>query len=254
MLGGLAEVLSIDPELLDDLKTSISEACNNVVLHAYEGAPGPMRIRIVAGAQRLSVAVSDDGVGLPHPPPEPDETTGIGVPIMRALADEVRFGAGPDGGTEVQMDFSCERDGRRLYVVPEAPAPDELTGPLEPEEVLVTLSPVSLLMPVLGRLARTLAATAHFSLDRFSDVYLITDTIAAHAVAAAAGPRIAVRLTAADRRLVLHVGPFVTGSSEPLRALRNAPPAPLARLTDEVSVEPDGVGELVRVVMVDHRR
>ena len=37
MLGGVAELLSIDPELLDDLKTSVSEACNNVVLHAYGG-------------------------------------------------------------------------------------------------------------------------------------------------------------------------------------------------------------------------
>jgi serine/threonine-protein kinase RsbW len=37
MLGGVAELLAIDPELLDDLKTSVSEACNNVVLHAYAG-------------------------------------------------------------------------------------------------------------------------------------------------------------------------------------------------------------------------
>ena len=52
--------------------------------------------------------------------------------------------------------------------------------------MVVSLSPVTLLAAVLGRLARTLAATAHFSLDRFSDVYLITDTLAAHAATAAA--------------------------------------------------------------------
>ncbi len=54
---------------------------------------------------------------------------------------------------------------------------------------MVSLSPVTLLTGVLGRLARTLAATAHFSLDRFSDVYLVTDTLAAHAAAAAVGDR-----------------------------------------------------------------
>ena len=42
MLGGVAEPLAMDAELLDDLKTAVSEACNNVVLHAYEGEPGPM--------------------------------------------------------------------------------------------------------------------------------------------------------------------------------------------------------------------
>jgi anti-sigma regulatory factor (Ser/Thr protein kinase) len=40
MLSGVAEFLSIDPELLDDLKTAVSEGCNNVVLHAIgPGAP-----------------------------------------------------------------------------------------------------------------------------------------------------------------------------------------------------------------------
>ena len=46
MLSGVAERLAMDPELLDDLKTSVSEACNNVVLHAYEGEPGPMDVRL----------------------------------------------------------------------------------------------------------------------------------------------------------------------------------------------------------------
>ena len=52
ILGGLAEVLAIDPELLDDLKTAVSEACNNVVLHAYDGGPGPMRGRVFVEPER----------------------------------------------------------------------------------------------------------------------------------------------------------------------------------------------------------
>ena len=37
MLGGVAELREMDPELLDDVKTAVSEAANNVVMHAYLG-------------------------------------------------------------------------------------------------------------------------------------------------------------------------------------------------------------------------
>ncbi len=90
-------------------------------------------------------------------------------------------------------------------------------------EVVVSLSPVTLLTGVLGRLARTLAATAHFSLDRFSDVYLVTDTLAAHAAAAAAGSRIGARMAADERRLELTVGPFRSGTGAQLRSAARRP-------------------------------
>jgi serine/threonine-protein kinase RsbW len=41
MLGGLGDSLGMDPELLDDVKTAVSEASNNVVMHAYGGEAGP---------------------------------------------------------------------------------------------------------------------------------------------------------------------------------------------------------------------
>ena len=72
---------------------------------------------------------------------------------------------------------------------------------------MVSVSPVELLSSVLGRVARTVAATAHFSLDRFSDVYLITDALAAYADRAAAGERITARLTASERQLSLIARP-----------------------------------------------
>src|SRR5581483_5257946 len=111
-------------------------------------------------------------------------------------------------------------------------------------DVVVSLSPVALLTGVLGRLARTLAATAHFSLDRFSDVYLVTDTLAAHAATAASGSRIGARLSAQERRLELTVGPFRPGTGRLLRAEGSDRPAsPLVLLTDEVSVEHDSDSE-----------
>jgi anti-sigma regulatory factor (Ser/Thr protein kinase) len=253
MLGGVADLLAIDPELLDDLKTAVSEACNNVVIHAYHGQTGPMGVRLFVDARRIRVVVEDQGVGVPPGAAEPGE--GIGLSVIRALADDVSLLPRPNGGTRVQMDFSAERAGRPLLQLPTVAGPDDGWERRDVDDVLVSLSPVTLLTGVLGRLARTLAATAHFSLDRFSDVYLVTDTIAAHATKAAAGLRIDARLSAANRRLELTVGPFRSGASASLSAPRDGPsPSPLVLLSDEVSVRrDDGGGELLHVVVIDHR-
>jgi serine/threonine-protein kinase RsbW len=251
MLGGVAELLAIDPELLDDLKTAISETCNNVVLHAYGGEAGPMSVGLFIDDERIRVTVEDRGAGLAAA--EPAE--GIGLSVIRALASEVQLESTPGSGTRVQMDFPARRGSQSLLRAPRPPAPEQNWSRAGEDEIVVSLSPVTLLPGVLGRLARTLAATAHFSLDRFSDVYLVTDTLAAHAARAATGSRVHARLGAADRRLEMTVGPFRTGASEPLRAAADEPvPSPLALLSDEVSIEPDGDGELIRVVVIDHRR
>jgi serine/threonine-protein kinase RsbW len=255
MLGGVAELLAIDPELLDDLKTSVSEACNNVVLHAYGGAAGPMEVRLFVADEQFSVTVSDQGSGMNAPPPAGDVSQGIGLSVIRALTENVRFSSAPGRGTEVQMDFAVQRDGRKLFTSPSPASVDGELAPLAGGEVVVSLSPVMLLPGVLGRLARTLAATAHFSLDRFSDVYLVTDTLAAHAASAASGDRIEAHLSSADRRLELVVGPFRKGTGSRLDVRTSDHPAsPLVLLSDEVSVQAAGDAELLRVVVIDHRR
>ncbi len=255
MLGGVAELLAIDPELLDDLKTSVSEACNNVVLHAYGGDAGPMEVCLFVGDEQFSVTVVDQGVGMPTPPPAGDVSQGIGLSVIRALTQDVRFSSAPGGGTEVEMDFAVRRDGRKLFKAPPPAIADAELTPSAEGEVVVSLSPVTLLPGVLGRLARTLAATAHFSLDRFSDVYLVTDTLAAHAASAAEGARIEAHLMAEDRRLELVVGPFRKGTGSRLNVRTTEHPAsPLVLLSDQVSVQDAGDAELLQVVVIDHRR
>ncbi|MGP0052019.1 MAG: ATP-binding protein [Solirubrobacteraceae bacterium] len=263
MLSGAAEFLSLDPELLDDLKTAVSEACNNVVQHAYGGGPGPMDVRFAATDGLIRVVVEDRGVGLPAVQPESELPQGIGLPVIRALTARVTIADRAAGGTEVVMDFDGRRDGRGPFAPP-PPGPDtepELTADgadvvvSDGADVVVSLSPVTLLAGVLGRLVRTLAASAHFSLDRLSDVHLITETLAADAGAAAAAERIGARLGARDRRLELTVGPFRrgTGSRLAMPGPQHAA-SPFVLLCDEVSVVPDGDAEVVRVVVIDHRR
>ena len=251
MLSGMAEPIALDPELLDDLKTAVSEACNNVVLHAYGGAPGPMVVTLHATPGALRVAVTDRGVGVPEDVGE--STPGIGLSVIRALAEQVTIERRPEGGTRLEMTFASARDGRALVQAPE-PASDGHPWPaVQGDQVGLSVSPVRLLPPILGRMARTLAATAHFSLDRFSDVYLITDSLAAHAGRNALDGRVDACLAAADRRLEVEIGPLRPGTSHALAASTAGTRSPLSLLSDEVQIVSEGLGDRVRVVVLDRR-
>jgi anti-sigma regulatory factor (Ser/Thr protein kinase) len=252
MLGGVAELLQLDPELLDDLKTAVSEACNNVVMHAYEGASGPLWVCLFVAPEAIEVIVRDQGRGIPVLTPSDDRLQGVGIPIMRALAQQTAFRPLKEGGTEVWLQFSSQREGRPLYKLPGTATPedgwsDRLTG-----DAIVSLSPVSFVGGVLGRLARAMAARARFSLDRFSDVYLVTDAVAAHALRAAGAPRITFGLSTDTRRLELTIGPFRSGTSAELAGgSRDDVDSALRLLSDELDIRPESGAELLRVVMLD---
>jgi anti-sigma regulatory factor (Ser/Thr protein kinase) len=255
-LGAVAEVLALDPELLDDLKTAVSEACNNVVMHAYDGVTGPLAVLLYVDLDAIEVLVRDQGSGIPLSAPSDDRMQGVGVPIIRALAQDAEFRRLPGGGTEVWMSFSGRRQGAPLFELPGDAVPEDgwvhrLSG-----DAVVSLSPVAFLGAVLGRLARALAARARFSLDRFSDVYLITDAIAAHAARAARGERIAFGLATNSRRLELTIGPFRPGSGSELREERPVQDvgSALVMLSDAVEVERANGDEMLRVVMTDMGR
>ena len=253
-LGGMAELLALDVELLDDLKTAVSEACNNVVMHAYGGESGPLSVCLFVGEEEIEVSVRDQGQGIPAEAPADDRLQGVGIPIMRALAQQTAFRRPEEGGTEVWLQFSGRRDGKLLYVPPSSPSPedgwaDQLSG-----DAVVSLSPLMFVGGVLGRLARTLAARARFSLDRFSDVYLVTDALAAHAMQAARSPRIGFGISTDTRRLELTIGPFRRGASTQLAgADQSEVGSALRRLSDELQVHPENGGESLRVVMLDSR-
>jgi serine/threonine-protein kinase RsbW len=256
VLAGVAELIGLDPELLDDLKTAVSEACNNVVMHAYDSEPGPLGVRMYIDAEAIDVVVEDEGIGLPPLAPADENIRGVGLSVIRALAEQAEFRALPDGGTEVRMSFAGQRDGKPLFHLPSKAGPDDHGGDWLDGDAVVSLSPVSLLAGVLGRVARALAARARFSLDRFSDVYLVTDAIAAHAGRSAKTGRLSFAISTDAQRLELTIGPFVDGSGAQLS--RQAPDysaaSALSRLSDELEVRPTEGGEVLYVVMVDRRR
>jgi serine/threonine-protein kinase RsbW len=256
VLAGVAELIGLDPELLDDLKTAVSEACNNVVMHAYDGVTGPLEVRMYIDPEAIEVVVEDHGSGLPPLAPADETIRGVGLSVIRALAEQAEFHAVPEGGTEVRMSFAGQRDGKPLFHLPSQAGPDDHGGEWLSGDAVVSLSPISLLAGVLGRVARALAARARFSLDRFSDVYLVTDAIAAHAGRAAKGSRLSFAISTDAQRLELTIGPFVDGSGGQLshQAPEYSAASALTMLSDELEVRQEDGAEVLYVVMIDRRR
>ena len=253
-LGGWAEGLELDPELLDDIKTAVSEACNNVVMHAYGGASGPLRVCLYVENDAIEVVVRDRGEGIPLLTPSDDRLQGVGIPIMRALASQTAFRPLSAGGTEVWMEFDGRRGGELLYRQPGEVAVEDGWEDALSGDAVVSLSPVGFVGGVLGRLARALAARARFSLDRFSDVYLVTDALAAHALQAASSSRIAFGITTDVRRLELTLGPLRPGASEGLKTDSSGDIASALRLlSDELEVVSENGTESLRLLMRDQR-
>src|SRR5437763_9890344 len=64
MLTGVAELIELDTSDLYDIRTAVTEACNNVVLHAYEGGEGPLEVELRASPETIEVIVRDHGMGI----------------------------------------------------------------------------------------------------------------------------------------------------------------------------------------------
>lgn len=252
MATAAGEALGFDDELLSDVNTAVSEACNNVILHAYAEGPGPFSVALGLAPDGVTAQIRDHGCGIRHAAPE-YEGIKVGLALMSAIADRAEFISMPEGGTEVRLFFRAPTEAAKAS----AAAPSE---PLHLRaavsgDVVLTVSPVDLLAPVLGRLGRTLAPSAGFSLDRCSEVYLVTDALGAHAERAAGSQSISVALGAHDQRLEFAVAPLRSGMSDRLEGEGSAPaPGGLAWLADELTVSKTDGHETLRVAMRDHRR
>jgi serine/threonine-protein kinase RsbW len=103
--GALGEALDVAPQTLSDILLAITEACTNVVVHAYPGEQeGPMQVQATLLDGRLLVAVRDEGPGIVPRPDSPG--LGLGLPLIASLAESVQLGHGDQGRTEVRMTFS----------------------------------------------------------------------------------------------------------------------------------------------------
>jgi serine/threonine-protein kinase RsbW len=108
-IGGFADVLEVPDQTLADVKLAVTEACTNVVVHAYPGAEGPMRLRATVVDDLLRVVVVDHGRGMLPRPDSPG--LGLGLPLIATLTESLELGTGAGEQTEVRMTFRLDSAG-----------------------------------------------------------------------------------------------------------------------------------------------
>jgi serine/threonine-protein kinase RsbW len=101
-LTGIGRLRELSDELLADLKLALTEAASNSVRHAYGDTDvGVVEISYELHPDRLVIEVTDDGEGFDPARAESnaDELSegGLGIAIIRAIADEVEIGTQPGG-------------------------------------------------------------------------------------------------------------------------------------------------------------
>lgn len=110
--AGFASQLDPTLEELGDIKTSVSEAVTNAIVHAYPETIGKicMRLRIIDG-EKLEITVRDWGRGIDdlEQAMEPmfttggEERSGMGFTIMESFMDKLKVKSKPNKGTTVTM-------------------------------------------------------------------------------------------------------------------------------------------------------
>jgi anti-sigma regulatory factor (Ser/Thr protein kinase) len=104
-LSGVGRTTPVSDELLADLKLALTEACGNCVRHAYPDGQGDVSVAYAFDDGTIEMIVEDHGVGLDATAaPSRTDESGMGLPIIRTVVDELEIRPGVDGrGTIVRM-------------------------------------------------------------------------------------------------------------------------------------------------------
>lgn len=215
-LAGVAEAVDLDGSQLNDISTAVTEACNNVVLHAYGGAEGPLEVEVYAGAGSVAVVVRDHGEGIESPIGRSPKTAGIGLSVIRALAQRADFKDADGSGTEVRMLFETPRSRALEPVSKDRLEPPATADPKSAGAVEITITPAPLTWAILPRLLNALAARAHFRTDRLADIQLVADALTAQVPASVRGSHLSIGISVEPRDLELRISPLLAGHARHL--------------------------------------
>lgn len=113
-IAAAAFVARLNPTLeeLDDIKTAVSEAVTNAVIHGYEGKKGTVVLKMGLCERDVRIEVSDRGKGIddiekamqPLYTSKPDlERSGMGFTVMQHFMDSLSVSSEPGRGTKVVM-------------------------------------------------------------------------------------------------------------------------------------------------------
>ncbi len=212
-VAGLGEALGLSSERIADLKTVVTEACNNVVVHAYEDEPGPLEVLATPGDGELEVEIADQGRGFRPRADEGDSSLGLGLPLIAALSDsfEISGGVGRGSRTTIRFGFTPPTSGENGFAFEPA------------TELSMEIAPGEFVRPVIERVMGALAARAQFSVDRLADTVLLGDAVSSSGADDFAGGRIAIAIKDGDGTLDVRVGPLVEGAGQKLMSDMEVP-------------------------------
>ena len=98
---------------LADIKTAVSEAVTNCIVHAYHDRVGPITMTVsVYPGRVVRIVIADKGVGIPDIPRameplfttgNPEERSGLGFAVMQSFMDKVSVRSAPGRGTRVTL-------------------------------------------------------------------------------------------------------------------------------------------------------
>jgi len=214
-IAGVAEALGFGSSRIADLKTVVTEACNNVVLHAYDVDPGPLQVTAEPGDDQLVVQVADEGHGFRPRASEGEASLGLGLPLIAALSDSFEISGGADHGSTTTIRFG--------YSPPEARSNGRPAA--HPNEVEVALTPGATMKPVLAGVIGALAARAEFSVDRLADTVLLGDAVSSSPAGDFSDGRVGISIKDSAGTLGVRVGPLVKGGGERLLSEMEVPGA-----------------------------
>lgn len=243
-LAGLAETIGMDEPGIADLKTVVTEACMNVVVHAYpEGQPGPLEVEAVPDHDGLTIAVRDHGMGIRPRTDGERSSLRLGLTLIAALSSSFEIKGGVDRGTEIRMYLPLASPERAGEEVPSS------TVPGHPETTDLRVGPPLLLAPILSRALTSLAARHDVTVDRISDAMLLSDAISAGAPLGFPNGHVCLSILDGPDGVELRVGPMEAGGGETLRESFDLPQVggTLESLADELRIESDADGEYLVV-------
>jgi serine/threonine-protein kinase RsbW len=106
-----AEGLGLASPGIEDLKTIVSEACSNIVRHAYpeDAKERPMELEMRKTDGELTVLVRDNGTGIRPPTGTRPSSLRLGFILMGSLADFLQLRTGKGQGTELLLKVPLAR-------------------------------------------------------------------------------------------------------------------------------------------------
>jgi serine/threonine-protein kinase RsbW len=214
-IAGVGEALGLGPQRAADLKTVVTEACNNVVLHAYEQEGGPLLIHAAPRDDELVIEVADEGHGFRPRANEGDASLGLGLPLIAALSDSFEISGGAGHGSRTTIRFGYSPPDVHTNGTPTVVA----------KELEIALEPGDLVRPVLARVIGALAARAKFSVDRLADTMLLGDAVSASGEGDFSNGRVGIAIKDETGTLTVRVGPLVENAGERLLSEMDVPGA-----------------------------